>query len=364
MNNASQSNTKTDDTKTQSDTDSIFGDSMNNTSKNEESIFGESMFSNTDGERSEQSNMSSGSKWKPCKPGQVRYYNTPKTPYGTNRCRNIESIRKDPIISKHLEYLKSLYYEEIGSVPVEEPSETETTGTTGSKSRKPCPPGQMRYYKTPKTPSGTNRCRKIDTIKSDPLTREHYSYLESLYKQELSGEPSEQLSNKSKSKTKKPCPPGQMRYYKTPKTPSGTNRCRKRETIKSDPLTREHYEYLDSLYKQEQSQPQEQLPQELGSDYEEGVKSMTMNNDSWKILGLKGGESISEIKSAYKSMALKWHPDKNYNSEESEMMFRKISEAYKKLTSQTGGSVFALFKSMFPSYQGGGGRRKRSSRRD
>ena len=37
---------------------------------------------------------------------------------------------------------------------------------------------------------------------------------------------------------------------------------------------------------------------------------------------------INALKSAYKKLALKWHPDKNNGSEESTEMFKKISEAY------------------------------------
>ena len=35
-----------------------------------------------------------------------------------------------------------------------------------------------------------------------------------------------------------------------------------------------------------------------------------------------------EIKKAYKKLALKWHPDKNENSEQATEKFKKISEAY------------------------------------
>lgn len=52
----------------------------------------------------------------------------------------------------------------------------------------------------------------------------------------------------------------------------------------------------------------------------------------YDILGVGKGASESEIKSAYKKLAVKWHPDKNSGSNESEEMFKKISEAYSVLS--------------------------------
>lgn len=53
--------------------------------------------------------------------------------------------------------------------------------------------------------------------------------------------------------------------------------------------------------------------------------------DYYKILGVDKNSDDQTIKSAYKKMAKKWHPDKNNKSEEdkkhAEKMFRDINEA-------------------------------------
>lgn len=61
----------------------------------------------------------------------------------------------------------------------------------------------------------------------------------------------------------------------------------------------------------------------------EKALKMSKRKDWYKILGISKTASISEIKRAYKKLALKWHPDKNVdNREEAENQFREIAAAY------------------------------------
>lgn len=56
---------------------------------------------------------------------------------------------------------------------------------------------------------------------------------------------------------------------------------------------------------------------------------MSKRKDWYKILGVSKTASVSDIKRAYKKLALQWHPDKNVdNREEAEAKFQEIAAAY------------------------------------
>ena len=55
--------------------------------------------------------------------------------------------------------------------------------------------------------------------------------------------------------------------------------------------------------------------------------------DYYEILGLTKTASETDIKKAYKKLAVKWHPDKNPNNRDQAVQkFREISEAYENLS--------------------------------
>jgi molecular chaperone DnaJ len=53
-----------------------------------------------------------------------------------------------------------------------------------------------------------------------------------------------------------------------------------------------------------------------------------MKSDYYDILGISRTASMDEIKSAYRKLALKYHPDKNPNNKVVEDKFKEINEAY------------------------------------
>ncbi|EYU38531.1 hypothetical protein ABFS82_12G140300 [Erythranthe guttata] len=77
--------------------------------------------------------------------------------------------------------------------------------------------------------------------------------------------------------------------------------------------------------------PQDMSVREVLMKAERSLK-LSQRKDWYKILGISKTASMSEIKKAYKKLALQWHPDKNVdNREAAEAKFREIAAAYEVL---------------------------------
>lgn len=58
---------------------------------------------------------------------------------------------------------------------------------------------------------------------------------------------------------------------------------------------------------------------------------MATKRDYYEVLGVSRSASATELKSAYRKLALKWHPDKN-KEPDAETKFKEINEAYEVLS--------------------------------
>ena len=63
-----------------------------------------------------------------------------------------------------------------------------------------------------------------------------------------------------------------------------------------------------------------------------------MDKDYYKILGVNESDTAENIKTAYRKLARKWHPDVAGNSPDILLKFKEINEAYDALTKNGGSS--------------------------
>ena len=91
-------------------------------------------------------------------------------------------------------------------------------------------------------------------------------------------------------------------------------------TLSEVQKTRGRNYYQEQQQRQEEQRQEEQRKQKSTSDLEK----------YYKILELDSSANWKQVKSAYRRLALKYHPDKN-KSPDSESQFKKIKNAYDKL---------------------------------
>lgn len=77
--------------------------------------------------------------------------------------------------------------------------------------------------------------------------------------------------------------------------------------------------------------------------------------DYYEVLGIDRNATDSEIKKAYRKMALKYHPDKNPGDEEAERLFKEAAEAYEVLSDSEKRKIYDTHGHDGLSGMGGGG---------
>lgn len=77
--------------------------------------------------------------------------------------------------------------------------------------------------------------------------------------------------------------------------------------------------------------------------------------DYYQTLGVSRSASAEEIRSAFRKLALKYHPDRNPGDKKAEEKFKEINEAYQVLSDQQKRTRYDQLGSAYSSYQRNGG---------
>ena len=78
--------------------------------------------------------------------------------------------------------------------------------------------------------------------------------------------------------------------------------------------------------------------------------------DSYKILGVDRKASADDIRSAYRKLAMKYHPDKNPGDKKAEDKFKDINEAYQVLSDEQKRARYDQLGSAYSNFRTSGGR--------
>ncbi len=87
---------------------------------------------------------------------------------------------------------------------------------------------------------------------------------------------------------------------------------------------------------------------------------MTAKRDYYEVLGVSKDATASELKKAYRKLAIKFHPDKNPDDAEAEEKFKELGEAYEALSDEDKRAAYdryghAAFENGGGGSRGGGG---------
>ena len=83
---------------------------------------------------------------------------------------------------------------------------------------------------------------------------------------------------------------------------------------------------------------------------------MQQKKDLYEVLGIKKGATEAEIKSAFRKLAVKYHPDKNKGDKAAEEKFKEINDAYSVLSDSDKKKKYDMFghAGIDPNYNAGG----------
>lgn len=83
---------------------------------------------------------------------------------------------------------------------------------------------------------------------------------------------------------------------------------------------------------------------------------MSSKRDYYDVLGVSKDASASELKKAYRKLAIKFHPDKNPDDQEAEEKFKELGEAYEVLSDEDKRAAYDRYgHAAFEAGGGGGG---------